>query len=365
MPTPDFTPLLSPMPEAVQLISELLKTAIFNQADLTKEVTVLSGIKYRKKVGFLGKMGMIGMKSLGSCTLNQVTAALTASEKEWTPEPYDSEIKYCAEDYAETIGQLGLKDGIEIFDMMNTPVMNLVAEYLQPAFTEMYNRLLWMADKTAAHTDDSPAGEISPAVDLKFVNMQNGLWKRAAAIFAAHPTQLIAIAANNQATYALQDSTFTPALALAVANDLYFKAPRQIKQVLKKKSPAWYYKCTTAFFDKLIQNFQGVGGTVALDQMRINLENGLQGIKINGVAFVEDPTMDELIEVYNNTGVKLIRPYRVILMSKENAVMGVPNESTFGFFDMFYSKEQMKVIVRFRDEYDTMWLQDSLVMGAM
>ncbi len=116
--------------------------------------------------------------------------------------------------------------------------------------------------------------------------------------------------------------------------------------------------------DKLVQNFQGVGATIGLESMRVSLENGLKGISINGVAFVADPTQDSMIKKYNDNGTKWHLPHRVILVSKDNMLVGVPDESTWGTFDIFYDKVTKKVYVDMADQIDTMWGQDSTVMMA-
>lgn len=366
MAKPDFSGLTTFIPIAVQGISELIKAKVFEQADLSKEITIMSNIEFQKKVGFLGQMDDIGMKrTVGACAFNTIDAQMATTEKTWTPMPWDTKLVYCADDYANTIGEIALQKGIDQFDMTNpsNELMQVIIDFLYPNIVRMYNRFIWMSDSTAAHTDDSPAGNITPTVDLKLINIADGLWKKAIAIWAAAPAQKITIAANAEATYALQKSALTPALALSYANSLYYDAPAVIREAMTM--PGWYFKCTQSFFDKLAQNFQGVGATQGLESMRVSLENGLKGISINGIPFVPDPTQDAMIQKYNDNGTSWYKPHRVVLMHKENAVFGTPDSATWGNFKMHFSDDDDKVYIKLADKFDTMWLHDNLVMGAI
>jgi len=360
MPQPDFSGLNTMLPIAVQSIGELLMAKNFIESDLSQEITIVNGIKFQKKVGFINPMNDIGMKrTVGSCDFNTIDVTASTDEKTWTPLPWDTKSVYCADDYVNTIGEKALADGIDQFDMVNTELWTLIVNQLFPAIKRMYNRFIWMTDLDAAHTDDSPAGNISPAVDIKLVGMQDGLWKRAFAIWAAAPSQVVTIAANSEATYALQTSALTKALALEYANKLYFDMPSVIRQALDLGG--FYYKCTSSFMDKLVQNFQGL----ALESMRVSLENGLKGIKIQGIAFVEDATQDHMIKKYNDNGTSLKYPHRVILMHKDNVLFGVPDTTKWGTFKMVFSEETDKMYIKMADKFDTMFLYDNLVMGAI
>lgn len=359
----DLSGLTTFEPIAVQTIAELIKKAVFNEANLSEELTIVSDIKYRKKIGLLTDRSMIGAKPGATpCVLNEIADGITASEKEWTPEPWDTRRSYCYKSFVGTVGEVGMKTGAEKFDIQNTPVMDKIVEFLAPTIIEMYNRYIWMCDKDAAHTDDSPAGNISPAIDLKYVNMQDSLWKQAFAIATAAPTQRITIAANSQSTEALQKSALTPTLALSYANSLYFDAPLVIQQALQ--SGKYYYKCTTSFFNKLIQNFQGVGSNAYVESMIKRLESGIRFITINGIEFRDDPTQDAMIKKFNDDGTKLFLPHRVIMCSKDNMYFGMPDASKWGEFDIFYDRTAKKVYIDMADEFDVKFIQDNLVMMA-
>lgn len=356
----DMTGLTAAIPEAVQELKDLIKKDAFTFGDLMSTVSIVPDVDYAKKIGFLGKLAAIGMTSSGSCTLNTINATMPTTEKTWDPIQYDTRLALCKDDIANTIAMKVLKKGPEVFDMTNTDYMALFLEAVSEAMNEMYWRFIWFADKDAAGVDDSPAGYITAGVDLSLINPIDGLWKRARTIIASTPAQRVTIAANAQITTALQNSTFTKELALAAANSIYYDAPLQIQT--KMLADGFEAKCTLAFFNKLIQNFQGF----ELESMRVDLEGGVSaGIKVNGIAFVPVPEWDEAIGVYENLGNSNRDPFRVVCYAKENALVGVPSLSTWGEFLADYSIETKKVYVDITDKIDALFLQDDMVMVAI
>ena len=121
-----------------------------------------------------------------------------------------------------------------------------------------------------------------------------------------------------------------------------------------------YFGCTRWFYNALRNNFQGFD----LESTKTLLENGMDGININGVTFVNIPEWDWLINRYHNDGTKWYKPHRVMLMRKDNLLLGVPSTSTWGEFEMFYDKTDRKFYIDIKDEFDTQIQQDTqLVYG--
>jgi hypothetical protein len=357
----DFSTITAAIPEAVQELSDMIKLAVFEHPDLKQLITVADGIKYGKKVGYYDKLGSIGMKKgATACTLNTIAASVTTSEKTWTPGAWDTRLVWCADDIKNTIAAKTLKTGVNRFDMTNTEYMDLVAVLVQEALVEFYWRTAWFGDLTAANTDDSPAGYITPTVDVKFLNFCDGLFKRAYAIIAAAPAQRISLATyNNQATYALQRSSLSAANALIAAQQMILLAPMELRSALL--SGEYVQACTQMFYDKVAANFQ----SFALESMKVNLENGVSGIKIEGVTFIAVPSWDNLINIYENDGTKWHDPYRSLLYNPKHALIGVPSISDWGTFESWYEKKDKSVYIDMDDTIDTQWVYDNMVMFAV
>ena len=221
----DFPALVS----VINDLSDVLKTEGLTYKNLNEIVTVVGGIEKAKKLGFLGEFTDIGMKNAGNCSYNAVSGTITVTDKEWYPQPYDSEITMCSDDFEEKLGSPTFKNGVDRHDMRDTEVFQLFIDRFELAIQKMYWRLAFMADKDAANVDDSPAGYITSGVDVKLFNVCDGLFKKLTTIIGTHPTQRITITQNAQATSALQNSTMWAANALAYANAIYYTAPIDIE----------------------------------------------------------------------------------------------------------------------------------------
>ena len=358
----DFSSLTNFIPEAVNDMADLIKQELFTNTSLTEKVTVVDGIVYGKKVGYLTRMGDIGKKaSATACALNTVNAQIGTAEKTWTPRPFDTRVELCAEDVLNSIAVKSLKKGVNRTDLTDTDYLNTFIEFLQTSMLEMYNRMTWLGDMTAARFGDSPAGYFSDTVDgaafdKDLVNMQYGFFYRIAQVLSTETAQKIDLSTyNNQVSYALQKSTMTAAVALATAKKLTTDLPLDFNYENQ------YFGCTRFFYNALIENFQGF----ALESNRSDLINGVTGIKIDGVPFVPVPELDWMINRYQNSGTRWHNPHRVVAMRKDNLLLGVPDVTQWGLFEMFYDKLTRKFYIDIKDEFDTMILHDKQIAMAI
>ena len=352
------------IPEAVQSVADLIKKAAFKYDMVTNTLTIVDGVENDKRVGFFGKLPAIGLKKpVAGCTLNTVTGEIVTSEKTWQPRPWNTRIPFCVDDF-EGIFQRGLQKGISRYDMTSTDVFDIIQEMIEEAIAEFTFRAGWFSDKDAANYNDSPAGYITNGKDVKLFSTADGLFKRAYAIIAATPAQRVNPSnvisnANGQATYAAQEAGLTAANALLTIQQMVLKAPAALRQ--KLKSGGYGIACTQLLFDKVTANFKAF----ELESMRVDLENGIEAIKIEGVPVYPVPEWDEVINEYENDGTKWRDPFRALLYNKENAQMGVPSISVWGDYDAFFDKKDKKVYIDMEDKYDTHFIQDNLIMFAV
>ena len=356
----DFGTLTAAIPIAVQSLGDLIKEESLAYGDLMTTVSILGGVSVAEKIGFLGELTKVGMTSAtAGCAYNTVAGTIATTEKAWSPIEYDTKMTLCANDIDGTIAELSLKAGVDRLDMTATEYMDMFEEALDIAISKMFWRIVWMADTDAANVSDSPSGYITDGVDLDYVNMIDGLWKRARTIIATTPAQRVTIAANAEITTAAQNAAFTKALALQYANSIYFDAPLEMQA--KMLADGFEVKCTVAFFNKLIQNFQ----SYELESMKSNLENGLFSIKVNGIAFVPVKEWDEMINEFENLGNSKRDPFRAIAYQKTNALVGVPSTTTWGVFRSMFSEETDMMYIKIRDKIDALFLHDNMVMVAI
>jgi len=357
----NFAGITSYIPEAVTELKDLIKTAAFEHPDFRAMVSIVDEITHGKRVGYYGKLGDIGMKKgATACTLNEITASITTTEKTWECNKWDTRLIWCADDIVNTVAAKGLKKGINRYDMTDTEYMDLIGQLVTEAILELYARVVWFGDKLAANTDDSPAGVITATKDVKYINFVNGLFKQAYGIIAAAPTQRVNLSTyNGQASYAQQKSSLSNANALIAIQNMVLTAPMALRQELLNGN--YMIKCTQLLFDKVAANFKAF----ELESMRADLENGLTGIRIEGVVVTPNPSWDQMINEWENDGTKWHDPYRALLYSVDNALVGVPSISEWGNFEVFYDRKDKKVYIDMEDAVDTKFAQDSLIMFAV
>lgn len=362
----NFSGLTSFIPEAVNDMKDLIKTKVFQHKDLSKDCTIVEGIEYKKKIGYLNSLGDILMKSSGSCSLNSVNAQATTTEKEWDPRPFDTRIEICPEDFNATMAVKAFKKGVNQNDLTDTDYLEIFEELLVESYVKSLNRMIWMSELLAAKTNSSPAGNFSPNVDgasfnLGFVNMQNGLfWKAAQIISSLTDNHIDLSAANGQTSYAAQKSAMTPALALTAAKAFANECPLETMQALETGTA--YVRCTRSFWNALKANFSANG---TLQSMFENLQNGIKALRVEGIPFVVTPEFDYMINRYNNSGTKWINPHRALLYDKSNVLLGVPSLSTWGDFDMHYNRDSKKYNIDIKDYFDVHFLFDNQIMYAI
>lgn len=343
----DFSELRNFIPEVVNEFKDIRRKKAFEQKSLANIVTFEGGIRFHKEVGYMGRLADIGRKSTaGNCKFERTEATIQTEKKEWKPRPYKDRLVFCAEEYDNTVIRKLHNDGIGKFESVEDFYFAHFQEDVDRALVRMVNRMYWMADSDAKHSDDSPvAGRINPAKDLSLYTMSDGLFKRARVI-----------AGNLSDNYIqLDQNDFTKEKALQAAKDAYYEAPFHVKANIREGGATAL--CTLAFFDKLSQNFK----SFELESMRVDLENGMKAIRVEGVNWVPVLEWDDMILEHEGG----LDKYRFIITNKENMLIGVPSVGTWDNFETTYDRVNKEFLVDIFDEFDTQFEFDNYVMVGM
>jgi hypothetical protein len=366
----DESALTSFIPIAVNEAKDLIRTKMFENKAFINDVTLVSGINHDTEVGYLNELGDIGVKaSTTKCGINEIEVVATTDKKTWVPKSFDSRIVICLDEMLNSIMSKTFKKGTDATNPEGTVFEDIFMELLDRELIRMQNRFIYLCELNAAKYNDSPAGDFGAflegnvakgALNINLVNIQDSLFKKATAVIAASPDQGIDLSfANGEATYAAQNAAMTPALAYDAANKFYYNAPLNTISAFGEQGA--YVECTLAFFRKLQQYFQGK----ELESLLTNLENGKQQITVNGINFVSNPSIDWLIQRFQNTGTKLINPFRAMLRAKKNILFGVPDAANWGYFNAFYENKDRKFYIDIKDKFDIHFLHNADVMLAV
>lgn len=345
--------------EQVRDLNELIFLSIVDTEVFANYHTIVPGIVYDGKIGFIGELGLVGKAAQG-CSPTADTPTSLASEKSWAPKAWEVILDECFSDIEATLGVYALKFGTEKSDLTQTKYFQLVEELLTRAIQKMLWRIAWFSDTAAANVDDSPAGKLTSGIDEAYFNILNGFWKQIDSIFATTPARRSTIAANTSATFALQDSDFTPALAYAAISAVKYNATPELRS-----ADGTVVYATRSVVDKLEQYLIGQG----IIPMYENLINGFDfktpALKILGLSVQPIDIWDKIIRTYFSTGTAYYRPHRILMTTKQNLLVGVPSTSVLDNLDVSYDKRSRINRIEATDKMSPVIAEDNMIQVAL
>ena len=229
--------------------------------------------------------------------------------------------------------------------------MTILLEVLSVAIKKFIIRLAWFNDTDAETVADG--GVLTNGTDVEYFNILNGFWKQIKLQTTANSAQLISITENAGANYAAQ--RIAPANIQNYLQKLVFNAP-----ILLRNRTNTVIACTQSFYDAYAMSLQGQ----ALETMYANMVNGLKTLTYNGIPLIAMPIWDEIIQSYENTGVKLNYPNRALYMHKDFFAVGMDGTRSFDNIETWYNKDSRKVKTEVMGKTDALILNPALFAAA-
>ena len=308
----DFSKL-TPTNHAVQSLRELIALSTFKGEQLENIVTVMSGVVHGDRLGFIGDMSRVGKKG-GGCDPSYTTAAISSAEKVWALGKWEIPLKLCYEALEGTIAEYCLNEGTAIQDLTSTEYMTVIVEpALEKAMIEMVWRMGWFGDTAAKNIADS--GNITAGVDTALLTTCDGLFKRLFAIGAGAASQKSAIAANAEATYALQKSVL---LGSGVATGLFETIRMDADSRIASLDGAGIF-CTKSLADALQYDIKR---TYKTNLPWEKIFTGFEMTEWDGVTIYKVSNWDRMIKEYEDNGTKLNLPHRAVYSAPSNLLVG-------------------------------------------
>jgi len=332
-------------------LNELMYLTTIKSSDFNMFHDVYEGIISGEEIGWLGKMGMIGKSSRG-CSPSNDTPSVATVLKKWAPKEFDVRLNQCYTDLAGKMAVYARKNNTDVADLTGTDYMAIIEMLAAEAFVEFMWRL-WLMDTAAENVGGEGDGIITAGVDLNFVNITDGYWKQAAAIIAAAPTQQTVVAANAEATKALQFSALTPAVAYATLMNATYACTTELKQQVNRMGIITRY-----FAEQAMKHFQALN---THETEYRNVIEGIETLRINGVNFAISDDWGTQIEALNDLGTTYFKPHRAVITTKENLAFGITSQSQFGYFKSFFDNKDRTNYVDMIDQVSPLILQDKLI----
>lgn len=309
---------LTPKNGALQELSELIFLELKEQDKLGELVTFMTGQEHGKKLGFVGKSGLLGKKATG-CNPTYDNNLTSVSEKAWNLQEWAIAEKLCYKELENTIAEHFAANGTDAADLTDSDYMDIVVRpLLEQAIRDLVIRFVFFGDTEAE-------GTLKEGVAVENFNLIDGIWKQLFQGVAAGKTHRVAIDANTKTDIAAQyEAMKQPGAATGVLNDLIINTPMKLRTVSDR-----VFIVTQAFADMLSLDIQN--NNKGSDLQWEAVFAGIQKTKYQGVTVIAVPQFDEIIQEYlkNRTNETAYdKPFRVIYGAKGNFRAGTKSKET-------------------------------------
>jgi hypothetical protein len=333
-------------------LSEALFQAFFNDPALTSMVNVQEGIKVNTQLLIFDRhTGLSGKKITACPTPTNTTLGLNVSEKTWTPTYIGDRFAECWTVLQGTCLQWMLKNGIEKQDLTATEYAAFLEEQLQDTIAEVFQRIFWFGDAgiVAGTGNNLAAGEVA------FFNMLDGIFAQLFDIVTATPARLSTTGistVNAGVSYAAQKfsaADVTNQVVSKALDSVWYDASIKLRSVAKSDL---MYLVTQSVQDQWEKERKAVSG---LDLPYMRQENGQMTATWNGIQVMPVQLWDRMIASYFGDDAKPVKstlPHRVILVPKNNLLLGVETVGAMGELEIFHDKVSRSLIADYGASMD-------------
>lgn len=322
---------LTPQNGALRELAELIFLNIQDEDKLGQLLVFMTEQMNGKKVGFVGKPGLLGKASEG-CNPTYDNHLTATSEKTWEIKEWQISEKICYEDLIGTIAQHFAQNGSDVADLTDTEYMDtIVRPIFEQAIPELIIRFAFFGDK------DIESGELQDGVDVGAFNLIDGIWKQLFTGVTEGKTRRVAIAANEATTVDAQyEAMRQDGAATGVLNELIIRTPAKMRNLAGRR-----FIVTQAFADMLNLDIQKNNKGSELHWESIFA--GIQKTSYQGVELLAVPQFDEIIQSYlkNTTNANAYdKPFRVIYGSKDNFRAGTESKESIATLKVWFNEDE-------------------------
>lgn len=314
----------------VEQLSEGIFERVFQNPQLNEFHEVKTGIKAKQQIGLFGLLGMVGTTGAAACEPTVATNQITPTQKTWDPNQIEVRLTQCIKTLLPSFIEWASKNGVNKPDMIGSAWLMFIEERLVTSMEDALLRHAWFGDTDAAHTDDSPAGLLTPGLSIHFFDAFDGLWKQIFDAVTADSDRLVAITENALGTTALQ-----LALGASTAIDTFRSMLNNADMRLRNAQEKVFVVSQTLF-----DNYATYLESQSFDASFLRLESGFEILKYRNIDVIPFDFWDRNIVANENSGTVLYRPHRAILTIPENLQLGVEDESSFSTFEIWYERKE-------------------------
>lgn len=342
---------------AIRDLKELLFLTAFKDPDINMTVTSKTGVVNGKKLGFINDLGDVGINHDG-CSPTYSTINITGIEKKWELGTWEIAKHICYKELENTIAELSLNGGTDIAYLQDTPYWNeVLMPLMQKAIKEMFWRIVWFSNKEAESVSDS--GVLTAGVNKDLFTMCDGLWKQLQAITATNASQKTEIAANSEATYALQKTKLRESgVAIGIVDNMLSDADSRIFD-----DPDSCIMMTNSLFKALRNDVVDKYGKTTMPFEQIS--SGIQLSEYDGQKIIVLDIWDRMIKKYEDSGTALNCPHRALVCSPNNLFVGTNDTKAIADLSINFNDETRYNNIYASSKIGTLVGEDSLIQLAI
>lgn len=333
--------------EQIREINDLVYDNVVKAPELAAIHTIFPDVVFDKEVGFLTGGGLVGKAGQG-CDPTPQDYQIGTRKVVWAPKRWEVFIQECYSDLDNTAAVYAMKNGVAMSDLTDTDYIAIVAMFLAQSIRDFLFRIVWFGDTAAENVADG--GQITNGVDVSYFTLIDGFFKQLTAGVTANAELGVSIAANTQATKALQKSALTPADAYNILSEMYFNAPVDLQATGEMRFLVTQ-SVANAYQQYLMSN--------NIESTYRNLVDGVQALSFAGVPVIALPSWDKTIKAYQDLGTTWYKPHRAVLIEKLNLGVGVGSESGLSELDVWYDKTSRNNYLLAQDRIDAKLLNDA------
>lgn len=351
-------------PVEVQDLREVIAQAIYQDPNWARLHAVADGISKKTQILLDDSSGKLGWKATGCAVVQSGGASIKLAQKYWEPVTIEDMIDFCQADLDVNFKPLVIRNAADKFGALtDQEAINIfVSAKLEQYLKEAVQRLAFLGDTEIENVADG--GNLKDTVNVKFYNSVDGWWKQMVAGVVATTTPHTNIAANEEATKALQLSALTDAAAFAVIKGIYDKADDALK--LDANAYIW---ATPAIYNGY-KNYI-TSGEFANGGFSEKIINGVSNVAYQGIPIYTDVFLGKLIlndfEVSDGASPAVMTydfPHRAYMATPDVLPMATTNIDDFGKLESEYVWKDRKSYVRFDFAIDAKVIRPDMISVA-
>lgn len=336
---------------AINNLRDLMVMTNFTDENMEQFFTFKQNVQQGDKLGWIGEMSEVGWKG-APCNPTYKTPTISAAEKTWDLGAWSVPLKWCYEEFLNSVAEYALKTGTNIHDITGTDIMDVViAPALEEAYRRMFWRFIWFGDKNAV------AENITEGFDVELFNPTDGLFKQLFAIGAANASQRVTIEANQAASMAEQFSAIKQSgVAISIFESLLENADPRIASM----DGAGLF-VTKSLADALAKDLKREYKEI------LTWDEVFKGVKVTefeGVKIFAISIWDRMIQRYQNNGTTLNLPHRAVFGSAKQMFVGSPANNVISDFELWFNQDERVVKTYSAGRLGTLIGEDNLFQLA-